>query len=478
MEAGYRWRIIGLTASILFAVSMLLQYPLATSFPIGGDAVRYIERLQSAGQILQNGQIVLGLKEFTTNTHYPGAQAIFAVSSLLPLSWPDRFLWWVVLGHLATAIAIGLLLYRLASWQSAAIGIAGWSLTTIGLTRHIEDGTLAQLWSLAAVALFLHQAVRGSFLGMAVLAALTTLIHPYSGLVLILTYLASLPGLVRARSYLTAGQQRLLPSALAVGGLLLLVGVYVAWQSREVLVSLSTPVSSFRNLGAIKSPFGPFLVAAPLGLVLLLTSRRSVFVKIIITSFALVSTLLTFNEIFGTGILIHRFQSYFIMAATILAGLALPFLAHRLFSFRLPKTIFFVLLFLSCGLATWHANIPVYEFYEGPSNNARIAPGAVAAIEWLRDNASSDSLVVSTDTDRHSEWIPILSGLSWEGLAANHPLWHASPDRLQELVGTYNYNYVMFFLGREKPVEQFEAGLARYPIVFENAGAVVLKLEQ
>lgn len=472
------WKNFGLSAAGLFALVLVLQYPLSVTFPIGGDATRYIMSIQAVGDMLHKGEVVRGFWALITNNNYPATQLIFGISALMPLSWPDRFLWWMVLGHLATASAIGLLLYRLAGWQAAAVGIAGWSLATINLTRHIEDGTLAQLWSLAAVALFLYQAVRGSFVGMAALAAVAALLHPFSGLVVLLTFLIALPALIQRRRDLPARLQQHLPFATIAGALLLLAGLYVIWRSYGTLLALSDPTSSFTNLGIIKSPYGPLLVSAPLGFVLLFARHRNMLAKIVISSFVLTAALLTFNEVLGAGVLIHRFQSYFVLATTVLAGLGLPFLVRHVFYFRPLQTVFFVLLFASCGLATWHANIPIYAFYEGPSNNARIVPGAIAGIEWLRDNTSPDSLVVSTNTDRHSEWIPIISGLAWEGLPADHPLWHTPPERLPHLIERFNYDYVMFFLNREKPAERFEAGVGHYPVVFENNGAVILKLEK
>src|SRR5688572_12125747 len=108
---------IALTCAWLCLAMLAIQYPLATTFPIGGDASRYILKLLEANDVLQERGLVASVTTFLTNTEYPGAQAIFALSALLPLSWPERFTWWIVLGHMFTATSLALLLNRLAGWR-------------------------------------------------------------------------------------------------------------------------------------------------------------------------------------------------------------------------------------------------------------------------------------------------------------------------------------------------------------------------
>src|SRR5688572_729407 len=117
------------TLGLLFAIAA--QYPLETTFPIGGDATRYILKLLEVQTTAnENGFFAAG-RELLTNTAYPGTQIILATSALLPISWPERFTWWMSLGHVASGLAIGYFAWRLAGWKAAAAGMAIWALTFV-----------------------------------------------------------------------------------------------------------------------------------------------------------------------------------------------------------------------------------------------------------------------------------------------------------------------------------------------------------
>src|SRR3989344_6648273 len=86
-------------------VAMSLHYPLATTFPIGGDAASHIRVAQTIQAITATPHDAwVALK----TSNYPLAQILFAVFGTLPLAWPESFVWWMAAGHILTGAALGL----------------------------------------------------------------------------------------------------------------------------------------------------------------------------------------------------------------------------------------------------------------------------------------------------------------------------------------------------------------------------------
>lgn len=454
---------------MVFALVMILQYPLSASFPLGGDATRYILKFFAVKNLAAEGNWFAAGQALLTNTWYPGSQLILATSALLPLSWPIRLIWLVVVAHVFIAGSLGLLLHRLAGWREAAVAIALWSLATVTITTDLENGTLAQLWSMGFVILALHQITRASWWGFIGMSLAATLAHPFGGLIITGTLVTTLPSLSFTR-------QNRWP--LIIGSLLALLATAGLVRYYPVLLGFSSSTEPFPWRDLLQSPFGPFIILAPFGLITLLQRRhRLFFPAVVISQFMVVSLLLTLNDQLGFNILTFRFQSFAALASTILAALALPALLELAFSSPRLAGVAAVIFIGTSGLMTWHDNSRIFHFYESPSRHARLHPDEEAAFTWLDKNLAQPTTIISTRLNRRTEWIPILTKHTWVGLGERDQLWRTTTSELPTYLQATPYTHAIFLKYREKAVEVFPAGVALFPVVFENKGAVILQLK-
>lgn len=458
-------------AALLFSAVLLAQYPSTTTFPIGGDAARYIQKLVDVYVSASNGNYYESLRLLATNTRYPGAQIIFSAFSLLPLSWPDRFIWWLTAGHLFTSLALGLLLKRIAGWPSAVIAIAAWSLVTIGLTPHTEAGTAAQLWSLPLVPLFFYMIARQSYAGVIAIVAASFFVHPFTAVVLMLATVLSLPALLLLHQRIPVDQKRFYIFWIGVGLSMIAAGLLATIRYYLAVADLVDDYYSVSITDWLRSPLGPFIICAPFGFYILFQRTRHQLITFsTLAVFLFLSILLTFNDVFGVHLMVDRWQSYGMMSLVTLAALALPKLLSVVFNKIWIRAAFAVLLFLALGLQTWQNNSRIFAYYESPGRYARLHPEERQAIEWLKNNTPSSSVIVSTRANRHSDWIPILGDRQWQGLTESDQFWQTFPPPSSP------YTHAVFFLHREKPADVFPAA-DTLPVVYQNDSAVIYDLQ-
>jgi hypothetical protein len=416
---------------------------------MGGDATRYINRALAA---LENPSLLL------TNSVYPGTIAFLAASHLLApfLSWPNLFTYLMAFAHLGTGLALSWWLWRAFGWPTAAYGLAIWALTTTGLTRYFEDGTLAQLLSLTPLLLSLERYAARKYLASLFLLSLAFLFHPLSGF--FGTTLLTLYTLLTPRHWRT---KTLLLTTLAA-----LVAPLLLRYRWTLVAGLSHPSTSEPLTNLIHSRFGPFVFLALVGLTLLTMRIRKPYPqeRLLLLFFA-ISALLAFNDWLGLGFLTGRFQSYFVLSLSLLASFALAALVPLALPRPFLKMVFVLTLFLATGFTAFAHSATVYHYYESPSRYARLHRDEQQAIHWLKNNLPAESHLVSTTVNRHSEWIPILSGLTWTGLPEVDNFFQTGRD-------TSPYTHAVFFLHREKIPPSFSS----YKPVYRNSGAVVLKL--
>lgn len=467
--------VVGGTLALLF--TMALQYPLVTTFPIGGDATRYILKLLEVPAAAQEDRIIEAGTKLFTNTSYPGAQIILATSALLPVPWPERFTWWMSLGHIATGLMIGYLAWRVSDWRAAVASIAIWSLTFVSVLPDIEDGTLAQLWSFPFVIWFLERCMQRSWMWAAIAAVLSMATHPISGAIILLVGAISLPIIFRP-SLPHKGRLKLQYLAFTIFITLAFASTsrFIFQSVRSVLTAQLPFESSEPFTNILYSPFGPFLIMAPIG-VFLLMRQKPVYQLIPLLTFTVLGLLLAFNDRIGAGFYPSRFLSYPIISATVFAAIALPTLLKSAVPYKALRWSFAVLLIMSSALYTWNDNSRIFAFYESPSKYARLHPHEHEAIEWLKENTPADVFVVSSNANRHSEWIPILSTRQWRPLVAEDTLWNLKGDALHVYLKDTPYTHLALFKHREKPSDLFPLDDSAYPIVFENKGAMIIQLK-
>lgn len=462
-----------IVASVILVSIIALQYPLSSSFPIGGDAPYYI---------IVSKEILAGLSAPQTALHsilvswYPLFNILFTTTALLPLSWADRFIWSMAAGHIVTALSLGWLLYRLSGWRAASAGIVFWSLTIVSITPHVESGTVAQLWSLAFFFLFLERWFSGSFYGTLSLFILTLLTHFLAGIVAVTAIICSVPLLMIAsrQSNLLIAQKRiilLLKTLLALIGIL---GLYVMTKRFYIFSSLHHLYGTFDVRDLFYSHFGPLLLLAVVGVVYL-AGRREVngYRLSIILGTLTATSLLALNGQLGAGVLAGRFKSYFIGITVLLAAYAFPRLIRTLAPSRSVRILITVLMMTVLWVPLWHYNKPVYAFYESPSRYARLHPDEFEALQWLEKTDSKPLFIMATTTNRHTEWIPALTKHRFAPVTTNDPLFQMTDEKLSEYVRSRHYAYIVFFKHREGIYPSFTERPDLFPVVFENRGSII-----
>ena len=429
---------VALTAGALFLVGMAVRYPLQTTFPIGGDAVRHVAR---ASQILTEPTAIL------TNSNYPASIALLASAAALPLSWPERFIWLTVVGHVATGLALGWLLYRHFSWQAAAVGMAGWGLVITTITRHVEDATLAQLLSLPIVVLCLERFMAGRFWVCLGLLLLAGLLHPFSfvylGLALGLAYLPQLA----TQSRWQAGVWWVVVASLVV--------------LRGAKLWNLPPEDTFDMWHLFSTHGGVLAIIGVFGVVALWQQGQRGRTTSALLWAGLAALILSLTTAGGLAPIPHRYGSYLVIVIVLFFALGLPWLL-RWFTAPALQASATGLVFLILGSASWQADAFVYNFYESNTNYARVHRDELAAMAWLKNNSPTASHVVSTTRNRHSEWIPTLAERQWTGVAGT-----------SEMVALSSATHLAFFTRREGVPDE----LKHLPVLYENDGAIVLQAD-
>ena len=462
---------------ILFASVLYLQYPLSSTFPIGGDATRYILDYLEVRDSFIDGNILQAIHLLFTNTQYPFSQLLVLLSSFIPLSWPSRFISLITLGNVLTGAMLSFFLYRYKGWRAALFGFFIWSLTVTQVTDHLQDGTLAQLWSLIPLLLFFYFLIRKAWIGILFSFIASFLFHPLSGIVAALSYALIVPGswsinrlLSREDSSYIKKHLYVFPIALSLSSLLLFG--YAPW-----LFITDFDERGFPLLNIMASPFGFSMLLAPLGTLMANTEKeRKLLPFVILLSFSFVSVFLSMNDVLGIGILPYRFKTYLILAAAFFGAIGLSELTKQLLP-RATQLTAILLLCASLTAASWHENKPVYVFYESPSKYARLHPDELEAITWLKGNASHNDIVISTRANRHSEWIPILSHVTWTAYTSNGDPWDLPESSFLNFLKDQGVTYIVIFKHRESVDDVLGEKVDLFNMVFENKGSVIYELK-
>lgn len=421
-------------------ITLAIHYPLATTWPIGGDAAATIRDATNISF------------DSLWQSRYPLFSIFFNISRALPLDWPAQYVWMMAAGHVAVGLALGVLLWRMSGWRSAAVGMAIWALTTTTINNHFEDGTIAQLWSLVPFLLFFERVAAGSMWGAAVTLIMTLGIHPMTGLLLIGSCLIAWPVMVKTRQWWLAG--------ISAGATIVVIAVAVARPNLFDVLYIDTRSFSFPEL--IRSFFGPFVLIAPLGALIAWHRLQAR----LVSRWLLIGWLGLALLAISSWLAAARWQTYAVLAICMLAGLAWPHLL-RVFPWRSLALAFTVTFFATVSLAAWQENARVYAHYDSPSRYARLHPQELAAIAWMKDNLPAGSFIASSQANRHTEWIPILTPHRWQGL---------EPEELEQLSESETYTHLLFFTKREKVPPRYVDHPDHYPIAFQNEAAVLFGL--
>ncbi len=438
---------------------------------MGGDAAVYVAK---ARQVLSNHfswRAALDL----LRSWYPLSDILFMPMAWWPTDWMHRFIIWASLGQIMSGLALALLLRRLAGGWAAAAGVAIWAITPIVATRHFEDGTIAQLWSYSFLFIFLERFLADRPLTSSLFFMATIVSHALTGMALSVAVMAAIVPLWLHRRFINAQSKKRLTTFIGLSLGIILLGTAVLITRYRILLlfkpdsNITSPFDHWPTL------FGVMMILSPLGLLRLISLTKNqghhlIMMVAVIMSFLLFSG----SHILGINIWTHRLDPLFVIIVAMTAAMAWERITAVLFKYANVRLIVHVVFFLSLAAAAWQHNAAVYAYYESPSRYARLHPDELAAILWLRDNLPSNSLVITSNLNRHSEWIPALTDLVWQAQSDGAPglLTCVSPEQAASN-DAKRPTYFVYFLNRESVPEKITK---LCPEVYRNNGAVVIKV--
>lgn len=469
-----------LLLSVSICIFMSFQYVFRTTFPMGGDSVRYVVRAQES-RVSFSRSMSEGLTHLKKSSAYPPAILLLAATKLPSVSWPDHFVWWMAAAHALVGFSLLLFLHKLSGWQAATVGILLWSMTAT-INHHFVNGILAHLLSLSFLLLFFHQLISKRYTGIILTALAAATFHFMTGLVLLITLLILAISQTQLTSLRSLRRQYAWVSVL--GGVILILAIYGIYflliRTNMFILEFpidkhSVPVFLFKN-----TPLAPFFVFLPVGVgALAIGLYKPTPGYLAIFFFALASILLTFNDLLEISLQVRRFESYYLLTLILLVSLSIPHIFNRLTN-QAHKYCIGILLagLLTTQLITaWQNDAQVYAFHELP-NHARIHSGELAAIKWIGENLSSSYLTTSTQKNRNTEWIMVLTDTPWHGEPITSPLFTTSGAVLDTYITNNEYTHLILLKQRETLAETFHGSQELYPIVFENEGAIIIELKQ
>ena len=331
-------------------------------------------------------------------------------------------------------------------------------MTPIALTSFFEDGTMAQLWSLPWVVLFFERLAARSIKGMALTFFLATFSHPITGLIILITIILTSPLLWIGREYLDT-KEKMLRNTYSYGAGIAIIGALVIFASRYSIFSLGFQPESSKYIPELFHGFFlPWTIASIYGWYILLnTHKKNVVLIYSLASFFFVSLLVGSNNQLGIGFWTSRLNVY--ATICIIVGGSIGF-THLLGSLR-PKWLiapFAATLLISLTGSIVYDNQNIYKRNESETVTTRINKHELQAIVWLKENAPLSARVISSAETRHYEWVPVLSGLSWNSETPNP------------------YTLRIFFTRREKVPEYILQQPERYRLEYENKGAAIFHM--
>lgn len=445
-------RFLLLSISLVALVATAIQYPLSTTFPIGGDAAAHIATVH---QIFSH-PILTAIK--ISRSWYPVSYILFSVNALNPfVYWPIAFSWWMALGQILTGLAIGFFVYRLYGMRAAAISILIWAATPITMTSFFEDGTMAQLWSLPWLILFIERLFKGSIRGMIACCILALFSHPITALIMICTLIIALPHLSKGV------MKRIIMWCTAVSAVVAVF--FIALRSKTIGTPF-VPESSLYYQDLFHGFFLPITLASSIGLIEIFHRYKSRKTFIVIGG-SLVSLAFFFsmNDRLGIGFWTNRLNVYFLICLTVCAAVGLASAIQRIHNSTLALTAVLLMLIGMTG-TTLHDNQHIYHRYESPSTDARLRPDNLVAILWLKNHIEENAVIASSGATRYYEWIPVLTNHQWK-LIDKQDL--SDPQTYQSL----HDPYFIVFTNQEGVPSRIQSDPEHFHLEFENKGSQI-----
>lgn len=391
---------MAIIASVIVLVAFSFQYPAVMPSPIGGDAAIHVRRTMDG----------------TMGSVYPLSMALFSAGArIIPASWETSFVVWMALGHVATGLAIGLILYRIGGKWPAVFGMLFWSAATMNVLPFFRAATMPQLWSMVFLLLTIERFIKGSVWWGALALVATYFAHPVSFAVGALVAALALPTLFTFRWLPDVFPRRTIALGITLlsGGAVLMI--FLLFPSTFPFADLAWDEPWHNMLRLLSTHFGPVLLLAPVGAVIFAVQRRTPLPsRLVLLVFGTLSVMLSLNDTFGGDIPVKRFIPYGIATAAIFGALGMYHLVSGISPHRWAKGVLTALMLAILLTNGWNIAQSAYqEFASGctvPYTCPAVRHAEREAYEWIHANLPEDAvMVVAEGRGRATEWIPVLA---------------------------------------------------------------------
>ncbi|MDP3685503.1 MAG: hypothetical protein Q8R32_01595 [bacterium] len=461
---------------VAVATVLSVQYPLSTRFPLGGDPPTF---LYGARAVVEPWFLPEGESFSLLSSRHPLAVLFLAATKVLPVSWPERFIWAMAIAHIVGILVFLWVATRLVGRSEGLVGAAFWAASVGGVNAAFNDGTLAQLVSLPLFLLTID-AVRRRALGWSfVLALLVFFTHLFSFLVLV-CLLGTLIITIRGPTWPSEDVRFVRRLVLPLAGIALtLVLLHRQLLARAVAGVLgdSTPSTLPELLG---TNYGLVFLLALVGVPVLVARLRSdPLVRALVLALVVWATVLTFNHRLGIGIAPERFQVYFGLVAALAAGVALPALVRVAFVKPVVRGLAGVLLLAVPITGAFGHNARIFATYEGPRQQAHVPPEERLGYAWIAEHLPREAVIV-TSSHRRTVWLSVLG---------ERRRYRASPERpdaetfrrgdlaaIRAARSTSSATHILFYRLHEDVLPAYRDHPDEFPRIFENEALALYAL--
>jgi hypothetical protein len=380
----------------------------------------------------------------------------------------------MVVGHILTGLALGRLVWRITRDHVAtAAAIFGWAISTTGLQHHFEDATLAQLWSLLWLLLWLDSLLARAWKRSIFFLLLTITTHPFSGWLALLMSLLFIVQLVTNKYTADSVKKALIP--LTSITILLTIMIASVLLLRPTVIQENT--TQLAIIDAIRSPYGALLLLAPLGAVYILHQlRQDASSQSVLVAWLIATAFLATNDRFNIGVETNRFFTYFFLLAITCAACAVAPVFQRALPWTAARIPILLTLAGAMVLWAWSGSANIYTFYESPSRYARLHTNEQAAFLDLSHLLPENSVLISSEANRHAEWLPIITGKTWFAIPSSDPIWHGQIQDWQQYAASHHYTHLVVLEHTEEAPEAMRLVPNPFPIVYANNAVTVYTL--
>jgi hypothetical protein len=474
--------IAALTIAILILAVFSFQYPVSMSAPLGGDVQTHIQvaRYPFEAPPYQ----IASQEDALRKSRYPLAAGMFAATRILPLSWENRFMVWMALGHIAAGLAIGLVAFRIAGPWAAALAMVFWAIATMGVLPFFRAGTMPQLWSMPFLLLFLERLLKRSLWWSVLPLIATYYTHPATFAVAALSLALAAPALFVWRYVPRIPWQKTIvffSTAVIASGIL---SLFMIFPERFPFATFSADEPWHDLLRLLHTQLGPVFLLAPFGIAAVASAKHiPLGARIMALTFGVISMILAINNSFGGAVPEKRLLPYAMAAAAVFGAVGL----HHLLTSHIANS--WTGRAIAAGIVAalvwggWNTTKAFYVQYDTCDISAPCPTMTTAereAYEWMDVHLHSDAVVaVQENRQRATEWIPVIANrglaarrFSGGGARAAAVLTGSCEEVVRAISRTHATHAAFYKLWDEVPEAYFN-NEELFPLLYENEEVLV-----